>query len=987
VGKTRRIITLLTIIILCTSSASALFDKPPILYQKITTTTEGNTTGGFTTDQNEELNTTGNPNFNSATLNNLYLINTLYFEGGMSDASIILYGDGFGTPYELKFTTAGIEFSFSEDTRQLTTPNGYCSGAYCGSVQQFLTDTDTNTNAGTECETGEYLDGDENCYPIPSASEERNFTQSSGKFSGGIFTSLITGEINVSGGRGFFRATNNDTAEALYKEWDSDTISLTNNSINYLYVNYNSGNPIIQTSTSMPSDHNTKILLGLVYREGTELHEIHAGQYIASYDKNDFFKDIEINGKFQRVNGIMISETGTRNIAVTAGAVYAGMTKETINSFDSSATDTIKYYYYRNGTGGFTKITGQTQIDNLHYDDGSGTLATLSSGGWFGGNNYGIHWVYEDIDSELFVVYGIDSYTLKEAQEENPPSDIAELLHEVSGLIGKIIIQKNSNSFTSTQTSFTQTFSPSSVSNHNELSNLQGGATDEYNHLNNTEYEELGYFLNHTIISSNNITLNNVNSILLMEEFSGEHTERLLHWNSETGHGEMGMAGGITTSITNDVIRVTNDDSVDMIKGQLVYISGTVGASSYKVKLADKSSIYTSGAMAILMEDINMGQKGYVQTKGVFNSGLDTSECIFSGQVLWLGDNGNKTTTRPNPPDISTIVGVCGVVHATEGDMYLHFTTIPRLIGLSDVEISNPNDNDLIQWDDALSAWTTTNITAGEGITITHLNNQIMINSTSTGASGIWENVSGTATYLDNMKSGKVDSYNGLYSIGEGSVAHGYSECTIPFLCDMGGGFGVDIINSSGKGSFASGYAVGYNKRVISSSGNGCTALGSTIDGSVICSGEGSIAVGSTVTVSGDTAGGFGRRNDVSGVSAFGFGYDNDISGSYGLGFGWGNDITGGYVSLALGKQNTISGDTAGAIGSDNTVSHNGAYVLGINISTDASKSVYLGKDDNYIRVDGNNIKLNSILNTGSNAGSNLCIDANNNLCTCGNCA
>jgi len=267
------------------------------------------------------------------------------------------------------------------------------------------------------------------------------------------------------------------------------------------------------------------------------------------------------------------------------------------------------------------------------------------------------------------------------------------------------------------------------------------------------------------------------------------------------------------------------------------------------------------------------------------------------------------------------------------------------------------------------------------------INGDCLHNVSGGGSSGIWSNISGVATYQGNIKSGDVDSYNGLFSEGQGSVAHGFSECTVPFLCDLGGVYGVNYINSSGLGSFANGYASGFNKYSITSSGKGCTALGSTISGSLICSGEGSIAVGSETTVSGDTSGSFGRKNLASGVSSFAFGYDNDAIGTYALAMGWGNTVSGNTVSMALGKFNTVSSTTAGAFGSDNTVDENGAYVFGINIDTDTSNTVYIGKDDNYLKIDGSNIKLNSTLNTGSNAGTGLCVDTNNNLCLCGSCA
>lgn len=315
-----------------------------------------------------------------------------------------------------------------------------------------------------------------------------NAVGSAGKFTGGDFTDNGDGTVSVAAGTGVIRATNSDTAEILFLDWSANaSVALTDSSANYIYVEYNAGSPQIAVATSAPSDKNTNILLGMVYRVGTDLHMVDAGQVVSNSFSNMFWKDINIGGKFQRASGMLISEKSDRKFALTAGVFYAGITRETTNSFDTSVADTFDYYY-RDGSGGHTKVTSQTQIDNTHYDDGSGTLATLSSGTWGGSDKYGVHWVYLDVDTHVSVVYGQGDYTLAEAKDAQPPSDIPDLLTEVAGLVGKIIIQKDDTAFTSIQSTFAVQFSPSAVTSHNELSNIQGGAAEEYYHLTEDEH-------------------------------------------------------------------------------------------------------------------------------------------------------------------------------------------------------------------------------------------------------------------------------------------------------------------------------------------------------------------------------------------------------------------------------------------------------------------------------------------------------------------
>lgn len=318
-------------------------------------------------------------------------------------------------------------------------------------------------------------------------------TQSTGKLTGGDITDNGDGTISVSAGTGIIKTSNSDTAETKFIDWSSvSNLSLTNNSVNYIYVSYNSGSPTVTASTSIPSDKNTNIILGLVYRDGTDLHIVTAGQVVTNYAKNTLWKDMEINGKFQRVSGLIISEKSDRKFAITAGTIYAALTKVNLSAFDSSAGDTFTYYW-RDGSGGWNKSTGNTQIDNLHYDDGSGTLAELSnSTGWR--HYYGVHWVYMNADGHVFVVYGRGNYLLSDAENAQPPSDIPPLIESMGGLVGKIIIEKNADSFENIQSAFEVVFTPATVNEHNLLGGLQGGAADEYYHLTEEDYNEATSF-------------------------------------------------------------------------------------------------------------------------------------------------------------------------------------------------------------------------------------------------------------------------------------------------------------------------------------------------------------------------------------------------------------------------------------------------------------------------------------------------------------
>ena len=406
-----------------------------------------------------------------------------------------------------------------------------------------------------------------------------NTSLSTGKISGGDITDNGDGTVKVSAGHGYIRPVDDDNGEILFCDWSEESsLSLTNNSTNYIYVDYNNGEPIVKATTSFPSDHNTKILLGIVYREDNELHITTAGQAVTNYNLKTFFKDVDINGEFQRVNGLLLSEKPDRKFAISEGTIYVGLTKTTFNAFDTSSGDTFTYYY-RDGSGGWTKVTGQTQIDNLHYDDGSGTLAELSNpSGWR--KYYGVHWVYVDNDGHVFVLYGQGDYLLTEAENATPPSELPPILQGIgSKLVGKIIIEKNASSFQAIYSAFETEFTPSVVTDHNLLSGLQGGASDEYYHLTESQHTEANSFLDggnktHTDIDNhiedmsihftkNSINLqdlNNVNSSISPTD------GQVLVWNATNNYWTAGTVSGGGSS---------DDINVEDLTGNKTLVAGT----------------------------------------------------------------------------------------------------------------------------------------------------------------------------------------------------------------------------------------------------------------------------------------------------------------------------------------------------------------------------------------------------------------------------
>lgn len=354
--------------------------------------------------------------------------------------------------------------------------------------------------------------------------------QSSGKIDGGSFIPNDDGTINISAGRGIIRSENDINSPASFFEWSaSNNLALVDDTTNYVYVDYSGGTPVVGVETTKTANNRNKILLGKVFREGTELHTIEAGMYISELAKNTLGYLTETFGEVSRTSGYVVSESGERYLITTSGVLWAGLTRIITSSFNSS--DNSMETYYRNGTGGWNE-THSAQINNTYYDDGSGTLNELTV------NRYGVHWVYGDSDGHLMIVYGQGDYTLALAESAQPPSSLPNHVDQFGFLAAKIIIQKGNANIDVLSSAYDTTFTPSGTAEHNELSGIQGGTGNEYYHLTSNQYAtelpqwNIAYaniIANQTIWETDNNTWNTTEQMIAAVNTTG----LLINWTTD----------------------------------------------------------------------------------------------------------------------------------------------------------------------------------------------------------------------------------------------------------------------------------------------------------------------------------------------------------------------------------------------------------------------------------------------------------------------
>jgi len=175
---------------------------------------------------------------------------------------------------------------------------------------------------------------------------------------------------------------------------------------------------------------------------------------------------------------------------------------------------------------------------------------------------------------------------------------------------------------------------------------------------------------------------------------------------------------------------VRNAESTTITTGTCVYLFGSTGDHA-TVKRADNNSDTTSSkTIGVAGADITASNNGPIITRG-YVDGIDLSVGYTAGDILWLGENGAFTKTKPTSPDHLVFIGV--VVRATNnGIIYVATQNGYELNELHDVSITNKASGDFLKYDgtlwvnDAINLGTDTvgnymsGVSAGTGISVTH---------------------------------------------------------------------------------------------------------------------------------------------------------------------------------------------------------------------------------------------------------------------------
>lgn len=483
---------------------------------------------------------------------------------------------------------------------------------------------------------------------------------SPGKISGGYITDIGTGHISVSSGLGMARISNNATTTMRFMSWaGTSSLTMVDNALNYIYVDYNGGSPIVDSTTNLNDINNTSMFaIGIAYRDSSSVETLNDGVFLSNYRARSWRKFAQIG--VQRTSGGTISASSTMQFGVAANTLYYS-DQEVNNSANWISPSKTMNVYYRDGGTGWTASSSH-YIRSSVYDNNSGTPATLTN------NRYSVYFVYMCLEGSLYAVMGQGDYTLTQAQQATLPAILPPYLSAFAFPFGKIITLKGATSFTEIQNNVSQNFSLASASNHNELSNLQGGTTNEYYHLTNREYVNWASWYAASTTKKG------------YADFSNTATG--LTYNNTTG--VTSLTSGYTIPTTASY-RNTKWDSMCAASTSLPYVSNSLTSNYYVIGngrgTAQATSTMTQKISFTLFASSSQASTGYI---GGWRAQGTTTSCIlgFAGSVseTWkevtcqmVGNSRSQDSVRLKLGDNSTWTNTI-VVNGTKASTTLSYT-------------------------------------------------------------------------------------------------------------------------------------------------------------------------------------------------------------------------------------------------------------------------------------------------------------------------
>lgn len=265
---------------------------------------------------------------------------------------------------------------------------------------------------------------------------------------------------------------------------------VTDNAVNYIYVDYSAGTPVYKATTDRTIINNSNYIpVARLYIVSENIAtQILYGANARGNPVRNFDRVMRLRGSggLERESGLAITETATRVVNVAAGVAWFGFNRISLDACaQGDGSTTSKLWYH--SSGNWTSADA-TAYDNTQYDNGT-NLATLTNT-----TRYAVNWIYRCTTSKcIAIVLGNGDYTLAQAEASMVPP-IPDLLQNFYVLVGRVIVQKSAGTAYAIENVSNSAFTQAAVTTHNDLGGLQGGdaLNSQFYHATSAEYTGTG---------------------------------------------------------------------------------------------------------------------------------------------------------------------------------------------------------------------------------------------------------------------------------------------------------------------------------------------------------------------------------------------------------------------------------------------------------------------------------------------------------------
>lgn len=290
------------------------------------------------------------------------------------------------------------------------------------------------------------------------------------------------------------------------------TLTLTDNTVNYIAVNYNNGTPIYQNTLNVDDINESNVIpINTILTVNGYVHLSHWDR-IADGLPNKLHRRFVKTQRYARESGLSlttgpIGPSGYNDVIISTGIVWRGARPFNLNQTNASGTNGSVWFFYHTTGGAWTQESFATNYNFTQYDNRT-NLVSMSNN-----NRYNINWIYrgvEDHEHGYYVLSDKEYATLPDAIAETRLPTIPTNISTHSILVGRIMCRMNVTAPVWIEGAFDASFSGTVLNDHNQLGGLQGGmvngisGTSEFYHLTSTGPTGLDYALAHANTTGSN---------------------------------------------------------------------------------------------------------------------------------------------------------------------------------------------------------------------------------------------------------------------------------------------------------------------------------------------------------------------------------------------------------------------------------------------------------------------------------------------------